>query len=679
MGEDEERFDVSYLAHPAAVTGIRWHRRPNQDYHCDTVLYTTCDDSRLRIWAATDHHGLQALQLWSELDLNEAIIPRQQPSSSERRRRYAFIMDGWEFEATVEHSLKRVGSNDRQAHTREHLMDVAYRNPDVCVVMDDYGNMSAWGLERVGCKARQPNDVFNIAIVEDLGLDWPKRDPPEQDLVCISDFGGSHDGIIHVLVHAFDGTVQWLKAPVDNLFDSSPSSSRFTVEAIWTGHSKALLDFATSTQKGLVLSKATDNQYVSWSQNTRLPTTLRRLGELKMPEEVHASCLLPHHQCVLFLHEAQLSIRRLRDGEMMCCAPCDAPKEGDQPILVFFSQSDEHFLVLLDAKCGSLWRLKLEERTGSYNGEWSLDFVGPLSGDIPDQEDTIAIPASGDQNRFACSVSRTGEVYSWTADVRTLLLRKDRTFATEICNPSLFALGKSGHVVIVDSSRMSFAIWSLHPLHLEYEQNFEKHETISCVELTSTADGHGMLAVAFAHRARIYVQTALAFHTDEACWTLARSIDFGNVTNLPVIACSWLVGDDLLFGAGNQMFVVDSLVEVPHAITSTLDVPASTVADVPISRSGLALNGSSPSFHPEVLLEHVTARQISHVDVLLSTLARTLKYWTPGDYLSSRIGLTSDRQRDTVGVSSVPTANHVGCSADIAILGHEALTGERSH
>jgi WD40 repeat protein len=173
FGSDDTRFDFSYLPHPATVTSVHWRRPYHAEQTIDNVLYTICADNVVRIWAATEAHGLQILQLWAQIDLRESIQPRGLAPKQSSNIRFAFIIDGRDFMLATEHAVQERTSGQGEDHALAHLVEVANRNPEICVVFDEAGHMSAWGLENVGCKARQTANIFNVAHVDCVSLGLP--------------------------------------------------------------------------------------------------------------------------------------------------------------------------------------------------------------------------------------------------------------------------------------------------------------------------------------------------------------------------------------------------------------------------------------------------------------------------------------------------------------------------
>lgn len=168
-------FDYAYLRHPAPVTGLHWRKPFHRDQTFESVLYTICADIKLRIWAPGDHQSPAILQLWGEVDLMESIQPRSISAEDRSKKRYAFIIDNGDFMTATEKVIQNASDDEQSEPGMAHLIEVANKSPDVCVVLDNRGNMSAWGLESVGCKHRKPGDIFNIAHTDGLRLKFDSR------------------------------------------------------------------------------------------------------------------------------------------------------------------------------------------------------------------------------------------------------------------------------------------------------------------------------------------------------------------------------------------------------------------------------------------------------------------------------------------------------------------------
>lgn len=193
IGTEEVQFDFSYLAHPRAVTSLRWRRPFSREQSVDNVLYTIAADGVLRVWAPVYPHDLHLLQLWAVIDLRESI-PRGLGGAAAGAlegsgERYVMIVDGGVFAHAAEIAVSSTGDGEKGREMLQRLIEVANRSPEICVVFDDRGRMSAWGLENVGCKTRKTTNVFSIMHVENSGLE----------------FFGSREGGAFVQFHSFSG------------------------------------------------------------------------------------------------------------------------------------------------------------------------------------------------------------------------------------------------------------------------------------------------------------------------------------------------------------------------------------------------------------------------------------------------------------------------------------------
>jgi len=188
--------------------------------------------AQMMIWAATDPHGLQILQLWAQIDLQESIKPRNFPPTDVSRIRYVFIIDGRDFtqatEATIQKASPKKSGNDQAL---EHLIEVANRSPEICVVLDDRGHMSAWGLENIGCKSSSAKNVFNVAHVEGLDMRLSKKVDVD-DYVQIHNYCNKATGRLTILIHHFDGRIGVFDSDVAELFDPVSRTNRVLSKAV---------------------------------------------------------------------------------------------------------------------------------------------------------------------------------------------------------------------------------------------------------------------------------------------------------------------------------------------------------------------------------------------------------------------------------------------------------------
>lgn len=173
IGSEDVQFDFSYLPHPRAVTGMHWRRPFHREQSIDNVLYTIGADSVLRVWAPVYPYDTHLLQLWAVIDLQDSIPGLISESADDRGvGKYVMIIDSSVFAVAAETAVSTAGPGDKDKEVLQRLIEVANRSPEICVVFDGRGKMSAWGLENVGCKTRKTTNVFSILHVADSGTEF---------------------------------------------------------------------------------------------------------------------------------------------------------------------------------------------------------------------------------------------------------------------------------------------------------------------------------------------------------------------------------------------------------------------------------------------------------------------------------------------------------------------------
>lgn len=178
FGSEDVQFGFSYLPHPRAVTELHWRRPFHREETIESVLYTLCADSVLRVWAHVQSQDQGVLQLWAAIDLSscipapftesttgpEFITPTMTVDVSAVR--HALILDSRVFTGAAEAAVRTAGTSEKQIENLNRLTEIAARNPEIVVVFDGKGRMSALGLDNVGNKNRISTNVFHIVTGE---------------------------------------------------------------------------------------------------------------------------------------------------------------------------------------------------------------------------------------------------------------------------------------------------------------------------------------------------------------------------------------------------------------------------------------------------------------------------------------------------------------------------------
>ena len=662
FGSDGTRFDFTYLPHPMTVTAIHWRRPHDRQQTLDHVLFSICADSKIRIWAATDPHGLQVLQLWAEIDMQEAIQPRQIETPHQSSKRYAFIIDSKDFTYATEQEVQAASSDGQQEHhALEHLLEVAKTSPEVCVVVDRRGNMSAWGLENVGSKDRKSTDKFNIAHVENVKLSFLQDVRAEQDNTQFFTFVSHQtDSPFTLLVHHFDGRIIWYESKLEELFDPSPRQQRLQAKALWTGHEGPVKKIVRSNSGKALVSRTNDNEGLVWKQGSdKSGMALTRTSSFSSPEHIHRSCLLQEGDFVINLHHHSISLWDARSSVARPAASCAFEAEGKPLCLVPLPQSDlksviyyvaiitstmEAMVWKVELPCKSRQHLKQDSVPGMQSFCTSnLGLQDDLSFVLPvDPAGSLSFPSAfldTFAKDLAISYTDSGVLCAWTA---TLDLVKHSinwlaTSSTEtgIKNPSLASGSSIRKIAVVDSAKTGLTIWDPWGGQLEFDAKYESSESIQDLDWSSTPDEQSILAVGFPYKVVILAQMRYDYLNAGPAWVSIREIHIKELTSHPIGDSTWLGSGNLVVGTGNQLYVYDKAVDTLDDKIVDLSIPIHQHQLLSIFDLVTYLNEPLPVFHPQFLAQCILAGKLVQVQQIIIRLFKALKFFVTGDDLDS--------------------------------------------
>ncbi|KAF2096638.1 hypothetical protein NA57DRAFT_67310 [Rhizodiscina lignyota] len=658
LSSTDQRFDHGYLPHPAPITQMHWRRARHREQHMDNVLYTVCADKKLRVWAPMDPHGLQVLQQWAEIDLMESIQPRSIALADRSPRRFAFVIDSREFSLATERAVQQASDAEAEQHGLAHLIEIANRNPEVCVVLDDRGNMSAWGLERVGCKDRQTSDIFNVAHVEGLHLHLPSEFSKNQDYIRFYNFSGNS---FTLLAHHFDGRLEWFECRLDQLFDPSRKGNRLTQRTTWTGHSSEIKKAVrTATGKALI-SRTVDNESIVWKQKrTESGVILTRHSTLSTQEHIHRSWVLHEGNFVILLHHESISIWSTWTARAVEIARRPYSLPGKALCLIRIPETQAESGVVYVATItsefkGVGWEIHLPSRNDKDStqatildfGKFELGSGDDLSFVLPVDPAGTAPVISGFLDVFArdiaISYTHSGVLESWTARVnvqeRKLEWLNTSTVHTGVENPSLASGTSIRKAAVVDADKTSLTIWSTRSGQLEHQESFEGQGAIQDIDWSSTPDNQSILAVGFPYRVVIFTQMRFDYINAGPSWAAIREINIRDLTPHPIGDSVWLGSGNLVIGAGNQLFVQDDKIQVSDGLLPDFRATSKAKQELDLFTVVSRLNGPLPVYHPQFLAQCILSGKMALVQRLLITFYKKLKFFTEGDEMDELLGL----------------------------------------
>lgn len=664
---EEVRFEVSYLPHPDVVTSMHWRQPHHPEQTMDNIFYTICADNKIRVWAPMDRTcSKSALQLWAEIDMNDAIQPRQPHNSELAKRRYGFIIDARDFSAATERAVQLRAAMDQDNRALEHLVEVATKSPEVCIIMDDRGHMSAWGLENVGCKARSPTSVFNITHVEGLHLSFASGIPPSDDYARFYGFaGGLSEGSFTILVHYFDGRIEWLDSKVEVLFDPSPRKQRLTSRAVWSGHTGSIKKIVRNASGKILVSRTDDNKAMIWRQKASSSgPVLVRQSSLYSDLHIHRTCLIGEGKFLINLHHHSISLWDTRSFYAERIATCDFGLTS-KPLCVLLiptietNASTVYVAAIAADMTGVAWEIDFPQEHAVVNGangfhrphmrqfcKFSLGVDEDIAYILPIDPAGSSMMISGFLDLFATDIALTytygGRVRTWTAKVDKQNEKIDwlltSTVETGICNPSLASGASMRKAAIVDQDRTRLTIWDTYGAQLEFEEKFPQHDIIKDLDWTSTPHTQSILSVGFPHKVVLMSQLRYDYLDAGPSWTQIREISIRDLTPHPIGDSCWLGNGNLVVGSGNQLFVYDKHIELSNRLVANLRLPARQIY-VDLFGVVSRLNGTLPVFHPQFLSQCILSGKSNLVHLILTSLYRKLIFYTEGDELDGFLNI----------------------------------------
>ncbi|KAG0643869.1 RAVE protein 1 C terminal-domain-containing protein [Tuber brumale] len=645
------QFDFSYLPHPRAVTRIHWRRPFSREQSVDNVLYTIAADGVLRVWAPVYPHDLHLLQLWAVIDLRESIPDGLCDEKTMARRsdtRYVMIVDGCVFTHAVESAVCSVDEGERGQQVFQRLVEVAKRSPEICVVFDGRGRMSAWGLENVGCRARKTTNVFSVMHAENSGMEFVAKGEQETFVQFHCFLGGA--GLM-VLAHVFDGRVFWYEARLDRFLDPSPRPRRASLLGVLTGHSGPIETLVRTPDGKSMLSSTRENELMVWSQSKGDNIALSKQSSISPASRVHRAVILDNGNYVMTLHDGHVvlwdstqsvakELERLYfkvAGKMLCLLLLPEAQDG---------LKQYHVVALSSEMKGIAWGITLPQKPSELaNGindirptvhefaTFALDMKEDLLMILPVDPVGWNATISGTLDTFSrevvVTVDKSGLLQSWTAkaspDESGLRWLATSTVDTSIENPSLAKGNSIRKIALVNSGRSELTIWDSRAAQLEYQQHFESQDVIQDLDWTSTPDSQSILAVGFPHRVLLMCQLRYDYLSAGPAWASFRQINIRDITPHPIGDSLWLSNGSLVIGAGNQLFIYSRKVEELDDLSKKLQLSSLKARLDDIFEIVSHLNGPVPVYHPQFLQQCILAGKSGLVEEILVRLHKELK------------------------------------------------------
>lgn len=684
---DEIRFDFMYLPHPQAVTSLQWRRPRHADETIDDVLYTFCLDNVLRIWTGSDSHSHQKLSLWGKIDLAA--------ESAGPNVLWAAIVHGRDISAAIETAVQEgpaeYGKGDVPLL---NVVELANRNPELCVVFDGRGKMSVWAMENVTSKPQPKSKAgkpLTFPVVQNVtsnDFKFLSSDelPSHVEMQTYCNKSGGH---LNILLHSFDGKIEFYEANIARLLDQKASSNRLRRRCVWSGHSASVVKMVRNYSGRAVVSRTREGEIVVW-KHALYTEKMRfmRQSIIASKDDIHRIAVVRRGRFVIFLHHAKLSLWDCRQTKTRLLAECPYEVKGNPLCLLVLPRrtpeqiSVAHIATITSEKQGLVWEVKLPldegsasngtatngHATGHTNGRASpsikefsrfqLNDAGDLSYVLPVDPAGSAPMVSGFLDVFArdvaVSYTKSGRVEFWTASIGdgNVEWLPTASMETGVSEPALASGSTMKKAALVNSLRSAVTIWDIRGARLEYNQEYEAQNAIQDLDWTSTPDSQSILAVGFPSRVLLLAQMRFDYLNKGPAWAPIREISIRDFTPHPIGDSTWLGDGALVIGAGNQLFVNDRKFDASTALVKSISLPHKQDGKWDLFDIVQRLNGPLPIFHPQFLSQCMLAGKTSLTHRILMSLHKTLKFWVEGEHIDDYLGL--DLEEFYLDVSAQP-------------------------
>ncbi|OAP59438.1 hypothetical protein AYL99_06736 [Fonsecaea erecta] len=686
------RFDVSYLPHPAAVTNLHWRKPWHEEQNLDNLLYTFCSDNHVRAWTTFDPHALTVLQLVGDINMNASIQPRRLSASSISTRRYAFIIDSRDFSTVTEKAVQN-STTKTADHALEHLIEIANRSPEICVVLDGLGHMSVWGLENAGYKNRMPPSVFHISHVDGMNIHVPQLSDPLEDYLQFCIFaGGTTASSLSILLHSFAGDIDWYDSQITHLFDTAVRQDRTALISTLAGHGTPVLRIVRNVVGNVVLSSTDEGHTSIWQHDGTLSTApLLRRSSFNVSVEIKDAVILSRGRYAAILSSHGLELWDIRQAKAKRLGVWESeggrlPARITQSRIASERELTSRVIVGYHAD-GTVeaWELLLPaNEPGATNGY--REMIRSL-GDVQlhahnrynalisvcDNMSTNNRPADPREINalgFAAALAKDGTLEMVRSqeepDSTKPHLVTGALIETNMRRPRAISASGYGKVVVVNDDSTSISIWDAKTGSWEYEHELDGTDTIHTFAWAVSPQGLALVAVCFDYHIVILGQVRYTYGGQEPAWVDLRHIRIRDFTTHSIGALCWLRSGDLVVGAGIQLFIFKGYAGSHHNEDARplRDLREKTRNNETFAMMAM-LNTLVPIFHPTLLTLLTCTEGLKATRDVLYHLHQDLKYFTEGDELSSLLNIRPDRVTSAATSSQSVDKSHYSTNGDL--------------
>ncbi|KAI1435612.1 RAVE protein 1 C terminal-domain-containing protein [Xylaria sp. CBS 124048] len=666
FGSEDVLFEYAYLKHPWAVTSIQWRKPFHVDQTIENALYCFCADSTLSVWNIADGTGGYFFRFWGKINLGTGMT--KDARNAERPVVWAFIVSQRDLANATEKVVQEQGNGqEKEDVALQYMLSIANRDVELCVVFDGNGTMSTWALEDISKRPRARGNIDQVALVKSKDFEFLNASSTASRIashVEIMSYCNKCSGDLHIYFHYFDGKIEVFESNIADLLDPTARPGRLTHRATWSGHSAAIKKIVRTFRGGAIVSRTENGEAIVWNHQRN---RLLRHNIISEKRHIHRISLLRGGRYVVFLHRDTVSVWDCRTPAHKLLGECKYDIRG-KPLCILVlprekagESSVAHVATITSEQQGIVWEIRLPldpsstegAKTNGYQpsirefctfeleGAENLAYVLPVdpAGSTPVISGFLDVFARD----VAVSYTHSGRVEFWTARVDAARSRVEwlstSSMETGVSEPALLSGSTMKKAALVNQNRSEVTIWDIRGARLEYEQDFENHNTVQDLDWTSTPDLQSILAVGFPYRVVLLSQMRFDYLNKGPAWAQIREISIREFTPHPIGDSTWLSDGNLIIGAGNQLFLYDRQVEETSALISNVRTTHNGPKSRDLFEVVQKLNGPLPVFHPQFLSQCIVAGKHHVVKRILSALHHTLKYYVEGDAIDNYLGL----------------------------------------
>ncbi|KAG6013380.1 hypothetical protein E4U43_007314 [Claviceps pusilla] len=629
---EEVRFAVSHLRHPDVVISVRWRRPEQPDQVTENTLYTSCADKFIYIWAPNEANDGQHWQLRGRINTAEFILN----NGIETSRPIIWIVDARDFTTAVEVASKdhTIDSGKTDDATLNHLKAVANKKTDVCISIDQGGNLSAWALENSRTGDKRVFKVFSIAhvLLPHFGAFSPLIDG-ETDAKYhhfqVQSYCDRLSDKLQIIIHSLNGTIGVFACSVANLLDPLLQDRRIQLQSVWTGHTAPVKKIVRNFSGHAIVSRTDDGECILWkrsiSHGQEQSQILTRHNTVPAGGDIYRICVLRKGRFVVFLCSRSVVLWDCRYNVARLLARCSLSIDGTPLCLIVLPRPQQeeyriaHIATVMSDGRGIVWEVEVPQylESGRHDDNtarlaefcrFDLGTAETLKYVLPVDPAGVAPVVSGFLDVFArdvaISYTYTGMVNFWTArvDVKNREVEWLSTSSTEtgLVDIALASGSMLKKAALVNCTRSQLTIWDIGSSRLEYEQDYKVQNIVQDLDWTSTPDAQAILAVGFQHHVVLLSQMRFDYLNKGPAWAPIHEINILDITPHPIGDSAWLANGYLVIGSGNQLIIHDRRIDGRQSAIAGLKHVNNTVPR-DLFEVVQSFNGPLPVFHPQFI------------------------------------------------------------------------------